>query len=236
MNGQNWYRLTNAFQTYYTLAGSSPYGSNSYNLQARVTDTADNSGGAAASSQFRVLLTDNYVDPDPGGAPQFAPGDAVDGNFSIAASLLFATGVLVPSGFGNFSVTQPAVTLGPILSFGEPPPPPPAAFVTSISPIGPTGDTVSYGSSLSSGYSFSTTFSVNCSQGSGTISISAAGFVGSASATVSPSSFGISAGGSQTVTLSGSVTSGSVTNPWTWTATVSGGSGGSFTYVVHRGV
>jgi hypothetical protein len=110
MNGQNWYRLTNAFQQYYTLSGSSPYGANSYNLQARVTDTTDNSSGAAANSQFRVLLIDNYVDPGPEPSPP--PGDSVDGIFSIAVSLVFATGVLVPSGFGNFTVTQPTVTFG----------------------------------------------------------------------------------------------------------------------------
>jgi hypothetical protein len=123
MNGQNWYRLTNSFQTYYTLAGSSPYGSNSYNLQARVTDTADNSSGTAALSQFRVLLVDNYVDPGIGSVfpgPQtattadFPPDDSVDGTFSIAVSLVFATGVLVPGSLGNFTVTQPTVTFGPL--------------------------------------------------------------------------------------------------------------------------
>jgi hypothetical protein len=137
MNGQNWYRLTNSFQTYYTLAGSSPYGANSYNLQARVTDTADNSGGAAANSQFRVLFVDNYVDPGvapgssfpqgtpigPGGAgggvqtatpADFPPDDKVDGTFSISVSLVFATGVLVPASRGNFTVTQPTVTIGTI--------------------------------------------------------------------------------------------------------------------------
>jgi len=136
MDGQNWYRLTNSFQTYYTLAGSSPYGSNSYNLQARVTDTADNSSGASANSQFRVLLVDNYVDPGvvagsvafPAGTPvgsgtagggvqtatpaDYPPDDSVDGTFSIAVSLVYATGVLVPSGAGNFTVTQPTVTFG----------------------------------------------------------------------------------------------------------------------------
>jgi hypothetical protein len=115
MNGQNWYRLTNSFQQYYTLAGSSPYGSNSYNLLARVTDTADNSGGAAANSQFLVQFVDNYVDPDVlAGRDELLnpPGDAVDGTFSIAVSLVYATGVLVPSGFGNFTVTQPTVAFG----------------------------------------------------------------------------------------------------------------------------
>jgi hypothetical protein len=123
MDGQNWYRLTNAFQTYYTLSGSSPYGSNSYNLQARVTDTTNNSGGAAANSQFRVLLIDNYVDPGTSPVPpnnfqppasDFPPDDSVDGTFSISVSLVFATGVLAPASLGNFTVTQPTVTLGPI--------------------------------------------------------------------------------------------------------------------------
>ena len=138
MDGQNWYRLTNAFQTYYTLSGSSPYGSNSYNLQARVTDTADNSSGAAATSQFRVVLVDNYVDPGivpgsvafPAGTPvgsgtagggvqtatpaDFPPDDSVDGTFSIAVSLVYATGVLVPGSIGNFTVTQPTVGFGPL--------------------------------------------------------------------------------------------------------------------------
>jgi hypothetical protein len=119
----NWYTLTNSFQQYYTLAGSSPYGSNSYNLLARVTDTANNSSGAAANSQFLVQFVDNYVDPGIAalgvGLPtqtavpgDFPPDDSVDGTFSIAVSLVYATGVLVPSGFGNFTVTQPTVTFG----------------------------------------------------------------------------------------------------------------------------
>jgi hypothetical protein len=134
----NWYTLTNGFQQYYTLSGSSPYGGNSYNLLARVTDTANNSGGAAASSQFLVQFVDNYVDPGivpgsvafPQGTPSgagtagggvqtatpadFPPDDAVDGTFSIAVSLVYATGVLVPGSLGNFTVTQPTVGFGPL--------------------------------------------------------------------------------------------------------------------------
>jgi hypothetical protein len=112
LDGQNWYRLTNSFQQYYILSGSSPYGSNSYRLSARATDTANNSSGAAANSQFLVQFVDNYVDPGIGPSPDTI--DAVDGTFSIAVSLVYATGVLVPSGFGNFTVTQPTVTFGPI--------------------------------------------------------------------------------------------------------------------------
>jgi len=114
-DGQNWYRLTNSFQQYYSLSGSSPYGSNSYRLSARVTDTTNNSSGAAASSQFLVQFVDNYVDPGNSGLGDSPDTiDAIDGTFSIAVSLVYATGVLVPSGFGNFTVTQPTVTFGPI--------------------------------------------------------------------------------------------------------------------------
>ena len=137
-DGLNWYRLTNAFQTYYTLSGSSPYGSNSYNLQSRVTDVANNATGTAANSEFRVVFTDNYIDPPivpgsiafPQGTPvgdgtagggvqtatpaDFPPDDKVDGTFTIAVSLVFATGVLVPAPLGNFTVTLPTVTFGPL--------------------------------------------------------------------------------------------------------------------------
>lgn len=134
----NWYTLTNGFQQYYSLAGSSPYGSNTYALQARVTDVANNTSGEAAEGQIRVVFTDGYVDPGvapgssffPGGGGEgvggggggvqtstpadFPPDDKVDGLFSIAVSTVFATGVLVPSGFGNFAVIQPTVTFGAI--------------------------------------------------------------------------------------------------------------------------
>lgn len=114
-DGANWYRLTNSFQTYYTLAGSSPYGSNSYNLQARVTDVGNNSTGEAASSEFRVVFTDNYVDPGQHPSnPTPDTIDAIDGIWTVSVSLVYATGVLVPGGFGNFTVTQPTISVGAI--------------------------------------------------------------------------------------------------------------------------
>lgn len=108
-DGQNWYRLTNAFQTYFSEPGTSFYTVNRYNLRARVTDVANNSSGTARSAQFQVEFVDTYLDPGPP-----APGDAVDGNFTVSVSFLFATGVLVPSGFGNFAVTLPTVSFGTI--------------------------------------------------------------------------------------------------------------------------
>ena len=123
-NGQNWYRLTNNYQSYYQLSNSTPYNANRYILYAAtstvgVTPTGldtttlpvvtDNSSGTARSAQFLALFADQYTDPGPP-----APGDAVDGIFTSSLSLVYPTGVLVPSGFGNFTVTQPLVYAGPI--------------------------------------------------------------------------------------------------------------------------
>lgn len=111
-DGQNWYRLTNSFQQYYSRSGSSPYGSNTYRLSAKVTDVANNASGTAAASQFYVEFIDNYTDPGPLGPPY--TDDAVDGTFTVSVSLLYATGVRVPSGTGSFSVTLPTVSIGTI--------------------------------------------------------------------------------------------------------------------------
>jgi hypothetical protein len=124
-NGQNWYRLTSSFQEWYTLSSSTPYGSNNYKIYARTPSVANNSGGAAASAEFLIEFNDGYVDPGiaslgPGLPTQtatpadFPPGDSVDGTFRTSVSYLYATGVLEPSGTGNFTVTQPSITFGVI--------------------------------------------------------------------------------------------------------------------------
>ncbi len=107
-NGQNWYRLTNSYQQWYTISGSSPYGSNRYRISARCP-VANNSTGTASSAEFLIEFVDNYTDP--GGPP---PGDDVDGTFTVSASSLYATGILVPTGTGNFTVTRPTILVGTI--------------------------------------------------------------------------------------------------------------------------
>lgn len=108
LTGQNWYRLTNSYQQWYSISGSSPYGANRYRISARCP-VADNSTGTASSAEFLVEFVDNYTDPGPP-----APGDAVNGTFSVAASSLYATGILVPSGTGMFTVTRPTLSVGTI--------------------------------------------------------------------------------------------------------------------------
>ena len=125
-DGQNWYRCTNSRQLWYSLSGSSPYGANTYRIYARTLDAtaSNNQTGTARQGEWHIEFVDNYVDPgvgvpSPGGvqtqtAANFPPGDSVDGTFSIAVSLLYATGILVPLTLGNFSVTLPVVTISAI--------------------------------------------------------------------------------------------------------------------------
>jgi hypothetical protein len=108
-DGRNWFRLTSSLLEYHRTTGSTPYGSNLYVLGARTTDVANNASGTARTAQFVVTFGDFYNDPGP---PD--PGDAVDGIFTVSVSLVYATGILVPSGFGNFTVTLPTVSVGAI--------------------------------------------------------------------------------------------------------------------------
>ena len=123
-DGTNWYKTTSTFQTYYTATASSPYGSNTYQLQARCVDVPSNSGGSASQLEIRVLFTDPYVDPGiapiafPGltqtaTAGMFPPGDAVDGTLTVNVSSLYATGIMVPAS-STFTVTQPIIAVGAV--------------------------------------------------------------------------------------------------------------------------
>jgi hypothetical protein len=115
MNGQNFYRLTNAYQVWYTVTASSPYADNVYRIQAR-SNVVNNSSGTATQIEFLVEWIDGYVDPGPPSLkPSFPPGDEVDGTITISISTLEAFGVLVPVTAGNFSVESPTVSIGAII-------------------------------------------------------------------------------------------------------------------------
>lgn len=121
-DGTNWYRTSSSFQTYYSATASSPYGSNTYQLQARCVDQPSNSGGSATQLEIRVLFTDPYVDPGIGSVfpgPQtattamFLPDDVVDGTLTVNVSSLYATGIMVPGSL-IFTVTQPTIAIGAV--------------------------------------------------------------------------------------------------------------------------
>lgn len=107
MDGLNFYRLTNTYQTWSTVSGSSPYTSNIWTIKAKC-DVADNSSGTATQIDFLLEWVDGYVDPFPTSP---APGDEVYGTVSIAVSTYEATGTLQPSGSGLFAVESPTVTV-----------------------------------------------------------------------------------------------------------------------------
>ena len=117
-DGTNWYRCTNSRQLWYSLSGSSPYGSNTYKIYARTIDatSGNNSTGSARQGEWHIEFVDNYVDPatSPHSPSTILPVDSVDGTFTVGVSLLYATGILIPLGLGNFSVTLPTVTISAI--------------------------------------------------------------------------------------------------------------------------
>jgi hypothetical protein len=113
-NGTNWYKTTSTFQTFYTATASSPYGSNNYQIQARCVDVASNSSGTAASGEIRVVFTDGYTDPGQhpsNPVPDYT--DSIDGTLTVSVSLLYATGIMVPSS-AVFTVTNPTVSVGAV--------------------------------------------------------------------------------------------------------------------------
>lgn len=121
-DGANWYRTNSTFQTYYTATASSPYGSNSYQLQARCVDVPSNSLGLASALELRVLFTDGYVDqgidpifpgPQTATVAMFPPGDSIDGTLSVNVSTLYATGIMVPAS-QTFTVVNPTVAVGAV--------------------------------------------------------------------------------------------------------------------------
>ena len=112
-DGTNWYRTTNAFQTFYTATATGAYTSNNYRLQARCVDVPSNSAGTAASGEIRVLFTDGYTDSGAAFSINPAPGDDIDGTLSVSVSTLFATGIMVPSS-AAFTVVQPTIAVGAV--------------------------------------------------------------------------------------------------------------------------
>jgi hypothetical protein len=129
-NGQNFYRLSSTYQVWSESIASSPYTSNRWKISARTPVVADNSTGTARLVEFLIEWEDGYVDPpvsNSGGsanvASMFPPGDEVDGTLTLAVTTLEASGILLPTGAGLFSVESPIVTYGAFSASSLSPPP-----------------------------------------------------------------------------------------------------------------
>lgn len=112
-DGTNFYRLSSAYQEWTRAAGSSPYTSNVYRILAKC-NVGDNSAGTATTVDFLIQWIDGYVDPGDYYLDSPNDNDEVDGTIALSVSTLYATGVLVPAGSGNFAVSTPTVSLGAI--------------------------------------------------------------------------------------------------------------------------
>jgi hypothetical protein len=111
LNGTNFYRLTNSFQTYHTSTSSGDYSANNYRLQAR-SNVADNSLGTANIVYIRAIFTDGYTDPDVGRPVSFAPSDQVSGTLTVTSDMIRPTGVMqTPPGVATFTIVGPTSDL-----------------------------------------------------------------------------------------------------------------------------
>lgn len=110
LDGRNFYRLTNAYQTYYSLSSSLPYSSNSYQLSVR-SNVANNSAGTANIIYFRIRFIDGYVYSGPSASLGNSP-DGVNGLFTVSVTEKRADGKLLPS--GNFTITRPQYSISDI--------------------------------------------------------------------------------------------------------------------------
>lgn len=111
MNGQNFYRLTSSYQTYFTISSSAPYAANIYQLQAKC-DVSNNSSGTARIVTLLVRFIGGYTDP--GSSINDFPNtsDEIDGTFAVTVSEKRALGKLLP--VGDFVVSRPSYAISSI--------------------------------------------------------------------------------------------------------------------------
>lgn len=108
MNGQNFYRLTSSYQTYFSLDNSVPYADNTYQIEAKC-NVDNNSSGTANVVYIKVRFIGGYIDP--GSYPLDDPNtnDEIDGVFSVVVSEKRASGKMLPA--GSFSIARPLYSI-----------------------------------------------------------------------------------------------------------------------------
>lgn len=127
MNGQNFYRLTGSYQTFYTNSGTGLYSTNTYKIEAKC-NVSDNSSGTATSVDFRITWIDDHT-------AQGTGPDAVTGTLTLNVYEQTPAGDLFPS--GTFAVTSPTYSNLTITS--------PATYSISSSTVTVNeGDTINF--------------------------------------------------------------------------------------------
>ena len=103
-SGVNFFSLTNSFQTFAEISGSSAYSNNKWRLEASC-NVSNNTSGTANIVNFRITWLDAYTDIGPTG-----PGDLVDGTLTLTVDQVRPSGFLQPSGtFTNIGPTSATV-------------------------------------------------------------------------------------------------------------------------------
>ena len=111
----NFYTLTDDYQTIYELSSSAAYSDNTYRISAKC-DVENNNTGTATQVDIKVELIDAYVDS----GPEVLPNDVVNGTLTISLEEQKASGVLQPVDVadggptGAFAITSPSYTVSNI--------------------------------------------------------------------------------------------------------------------------
>jgi len=106
-NGQNYFRCRNAYNRWYTISASSPYGANNFDINVRTPNVSDNSNGTARIIQFLVEWEDDHTFTSVG-------PDGVDGTLTLDAVTLDPIFVMQPAGVNPIAIESPSITFSAI--------------------------------------------------------------------------------------------------------------------------
>jgi len=101
--GVHFFSLTNGYQTFAEVSGSSAYSNNKWRLEASC-NVSSNTLGTANIVNFRITWLDAYTDPN----AFIGPGDLVDGTLTLTVDQVRPSGFLQPS--GTFTIIGPTST------------------------------------------------------------------------------------------------------------------------------
>jgi hypothetical protein len=102
-DGRNFHKSDGTYRQFYTASSSSPYGSNTYNL-----DAAKFVDGSNYSVGIRARLVEGYTDLPAGDPDNPPPSDLVQGTLVLIASYTYPAGALTGLGAAVWTEYQPA--------------------------------------------------------------------------------------------------------------------------------
>lgn len=101
-DGRNWHKADSSYRQFYSSSSSSPYGSNTYNL-----DASKYASGSDHIVSIRARLIDSYTDPPAGDPDNPYPDDLVQGTLVMYAGYLYPTGAMTGLGATTWTEYRP---------------------------------------------------------------------------------------------------------------------------------